>query len=97
LHPRVIETSDIPIKFLGHPFFETARFICGDEPFWDFDLRWEEAMGDVVLALVEGRDPDAAYRTCDDRDRIWYSRNLPLYGYVDVDEDHHVVYGVRDD
>jgi hypothetical protein len=93
-HPRVRrEEPAIPSKFHGHDFFDTARFICGSEPYFDWGLGWEEAMADVVLALVEGRDPNAAAVASWQREKGWRAGTGPLFQNVDVrDHDRRVVF-----
>lgn len=97
LHPRSRPIPDLPSKFQGHEFFDTARFICGPEPYWDASLGgWEEAMGEVVLALVEGRDPNAAATESWRREREWKYHTGSLFPNVDVDADtRRVVYVAR--
>jgi hypothetical protein len=86
-HPRVKrEEETLPSKFQGHDFFDTARFICGSEPYFDWSLGWEEAMAEVVLALIEGRDPNAAAAESWRREKGWHEKARPLYHNIDVRE-----------
>ncbi len=91
-HPRSDtsgqQAEPLPPKFVGHPFFDTARFICGNEPYWDSSVwGWEEAMAEAVLALVEGRDPNAAAAAAWAYQRSWNFSTGPLYDNVDVRDD----------
>lgn len=42
------------------------------------DTRWEDACSEAVLALIEGRDPEAAVRTLLSAERGFAARHLPL-------------------
>lgn len=98
-HPRLRATvEELPVKFQGHDFFDTARFICGNQPYLDVGLVWEEVMAEVVLALVEGRDPNEAAVATWRRERGW-SIVGPLYPNTDIREhDRKVVFkSARDD
>lgn len=90
-HPRRSARDDeepFPDKFRGHEYFETCRFICGNEPYWDSSqFGWEEAMGECVLALVEGRDPNEAAAASWAYQRKWMYHTGPLYPNVDIRED----------
>lgn len=96
-HPRSAhEPEPLPRKFEGHPFFDTARFICGNEPYWDASVWvWEEAMAEATLAQVEERDPNAAVVATWARERDWKYHTGPLYGNVDVQEDTRRVVIIR--
>lgn len=85
------EVVVLPPKFVGHPYFDAARFICGDEPYFDWWC-WEEAMGYAVLALVEGTDPYAAVTKARKYEKAWSIRHPPLYDNVDLDETYRVVF-----
>lgn len=96
-HLRPAKDPDpLPPKFYGHEFFETARLICGHEPVWKPSVYvWEESMAEAVLALVEGRDPEAAVAAARRRERNWGFRTGPLYDNVDIREDTRDVIIVR--
>lgn len=93
-HPRESKAiPGIPEKFQGHPFFDTARFVCGDRPYFDWRLKWEEAMSEAVLALLEGRDPTQAVKTCRSQELSWERECGPIYDNVDIrDHDLQVVF-----
>jgi hypothetical protein len=81
------EVSEFPDLFMGHPLFETARYICGSRPAFDYGLMWEERMGEVVLALLEGRDPAEADRRTANTERQWRYHVVGFYQKADVRED----------
>jgi hypothetical protein len=43
------------------------------------DPRWEDACSEVVLALIEGRDPAAAARDVMTTERRHAARSIPLW------------------
>lgn len=96
-HPT--ERLELPAKFVGHPFFDTARFICGPMPYFPWDVwTWEESMSAAVVALVEGKDPECAVLAARKYERAWQLRHTPFYNNVDVAEDGRIVFvASRDD
>lgn len=98
LHPhQPIQREELPEKFIGHPFFETARFICGPKPYFDSCRLWEETMAETVLALVEGRDPNEAARRTRSREWRWLNEHVSFFPNVDVRQDGKIVFVAKSD
>jgi hypothetical protein len=93
LHYRPsLAPEPLPGKFQGHPFFETARFVCGERPYVDDMLLWEEKMAEAVLALVQGLDPVVAVSQTVRRELDWLYSHPSFHPNIDVREDGRICY-----
>lgn len=79
------ETVELPASHAHHPLFERAWEVLrvigirrDDHLVTIRDTRWEDACSEAVLALIEGRDPEAAVRTLLSAERGFAARHLPL-------------------
>jgi hypothetical protein len=79
------ETDQLPASHAHHPLFERAWEVLraigirrDDHLVTIRDTRWEDACSEAVLALIEGRDPEAAVRTLLLAERSFATRHLPL-------------------
>jgi len=82
---RTPDTAQLPASHAHHPLFERAWEILreigihrDDHLTTIRDTRWEDACSEAVLALIEGRDPEAAVRTTLAAERRFAARHLPL-------------------
>ena len=86
---RVVE--ELPSKFQGHPLFDAARELIGEQPYFDVGLSWEDQMAEAVLAMLEGRDPCRAARAARSAHINWWIMTAPMFDGVDVSEDGQLV------
>lgn len=70
----------LALPYLGHPLFDQARALVGD-PWYGatlYDPLREDAMSEVVLAILEGRDPAEALARYMAAERVWRVTTVPL-------------------
>lgn len=62
--PATIDTTPLPMPYTGHPMLDEARMLAGDLWYGDdiYNADREDAAGEAVLAMLEGRDPQEAVR-----------------------------------
>jgi hypothetical protein len=82
---RRAEIVSVPASHAHHPLFERAWDVLraigirrDDHLVAIRDTRWEDACSEAVLALIEGRDPEAAVRALLSTERAFAARHLPL-------------------
>lgn len=79
--PRIVyaplPNNPIPRLFTGDAVLEHAATLAGIHPFW-VNEDAEDAAGDAVLAILEGRDPREAVRATRAAQRAWQARRRPL-------------------
>ncbi len=81
--------TPLPRSHADHPLFERAWAILhrlgirrDDHLAVIHDQRWEEACSEVVLALIEGRDPTVAAREVIARERRFDALHVPLADWL---------------
>jgi hypothetical protein len=75
--------------FLGHPILEQAQALAG-RPWYGgalYDATREDAAGEAVLAILEGRDPEEAIHAFMADEREWHGRTVSLFPNVAIRED----------
>lgn len=62
--PATIDTTPLPMPYTGDPMLDEARMLAGDLWYGDdiYNADREDAAGEAVLAMIEGRDPREAVR-----------------------------------
>ena len=67
--------------FSGHRLYDAARQICGERPYFRPE-QWEECMQDVIVAILAGEDPEAAFHRAKSSQWNWKSHTAPLLDEV---------------
>lgn len=74
-----VASAPLPAPYTGHPLLEQARQLAGS---WYgntlYDAGREDAAGEAVLALLEGRDPREAIRAYRAEETAWQRMTMPL-------------------
>jgi hypothetical protein len=79
---HVTDRSPVPSPYRGHPVLDLARELVGEPWYGDrlYDPVLEDALGEAVLAMLEGRDPVVAARAEISRELRWRIRTVPFNG-----------------
>lgn len=77
LRSLACKDDDRILPFCGCELYKIARQIVGQRPAsgsvltWSNELLWEDAIEEVVLALIEDRDPVFAVKEFRSKERMW--------------------------
>ena len=87
------DSFEIPSVFVGNEIFRVAESIVGarPNPALPYFQIWEELMGAVVLALVEGSDPIVALKEKKKEEFSSYFTTTYFYPNTDIDQDGNIV------
>jgi hypothetical protein len=86
------------MPYVGHPLFEAAREAARVRADYQADFGQNDWLGEAVLALVEGRDPEEAVRAFRRREAAYDKRCVHTFDLstLGLSADGRVIVGARE-
>lgn len=82
---KAVPFEPIPMSYVGHEVFEAAREAAGIRADYQSDWGQNDILGEAVLAILEGRDPQKAVRKV--RGEMWAANRLRAWKVIDYGAD----------